>query len=185
MPFTSLRLSIQEKGVAAFSGEFIIRSAMTIDFDWIANVLKENWGSPRIISRGTCHDAARLPGFMAVFNEQRAGLVTYHIKNNDCELVALISKVKGIGIGSALVEAVQVAALSAGCRRLWLVTTNDNTDALRFYQKRGFVLVAVHRNAVDRSRELLKPEIPLFGAYGIRMRDEIELEISFTSGRAA
>jgi hypothetical protein len=63
-----------------------------------------------------------------------------------------------------------------GCARLWVITTNDNVDALRFYQRRGFCLVRVHRGAVDRSRAGLKPEIPAVGAYGIPLRDEIELE---------
>jgi hypothetical protein len=34
----------------------------------------------------------------------------------------------------------------------------------------------VHRGAADRSRASLKPEIPPAGAYGIPLRDEIELE---------
>jgi hypothetical protein len=63
-----------------------------------------------------------------------------------------------------------------GCARLWVITTNDNVDALRFYQRRGFRLAAVHRGAVDDSRSRLKPEIPVTGAYGIPLRDEIELE---------
>ena len=54
--------------------------------------------------------------------------------------------------------------------------TNDNTAALRFYQKYGFALVAVHRNAIEQDR-LLKPEIPFTGNDGIPLRDEIELEI--------
>jgi hypothetical protein len=37
-------------------------------------------------------------------------------------------------------------------------------------------LIEGHRNALERSREL-KPEIPLYGVDGIRIRDEIELEI--------
>jgi RimJ/RimL family protein N-acetyltransferase len=76
----------------------------------------------------------------------------------------------------ALIEAVKNTARAAKCKRLWLITTNDNLNALRFYQKRGFVLVAVHRNALEISRQL-KPEIPLFGADGIPLRDEIELEM--------
>lgn len=58
---------------------------------------------------------------------------------------------------------------------MWLITTNDNTVALRFYQKRGFVLAAIHRNALEESRRL-KPSIPLVGIDGIPIRDETELE---------
>jgi len=52
-------------------------------------------------------------------------------------------------------------------------------NALGFYQKRGFELVAVHRGAVNESRKI-KPSIPLVGMNGIPLRDEIELEIKLT-----
>jgi hypothetical protein len=58
---------------------------------------------------------------------------------------------------------------------VWLVTTNDNTAAIRFYQRRGWDLVALHRDALDRSREL-KPAIPRTGDDGIALRHELELE---------
>jgi len=89
-----------------------------------------------------------------------------------CEILTLHADEQWRGAGTALVE----AARQQGCMRLWVITTNDNLDALRFYQRRGFCLVAVHRGAVDRSRARLKPEIPVAGAYGIPLRDEIELE---------
>jgi RimJ/RimL family protein N-acetyltransferase len=92
---------------------------------------------------------------------------------------SLHSVEQGSGVGSALIEAVKKAAIAARCKRMWLITTNDNTAAMRFYQKRGFVLVAVHRNALERSRKL-KPEIPLVGMDGIPLRDEIELEMILT-----
>jgi ribosomal protein S18 acetylase RimI-like enzyme len=59
---------------------------------------------------------------------------------------------------------------------LFLVTTNDNTPALRFYQKRGFVLSALRPNAIAENRKV-KPEIPLTGQDGIPIRDELELEM--------
>jgi GNAT superfamily N-acetyltransferase len=82
------------------------------------------------------------------------------------------------GLGSAMLSAVQDIARNAGCRRLWVVTTNDNVDALRCYQRRGFRLVLIRAGAVDRSRELLKPGIPRSGAYEIPLRDELELELT-------
>jgi len=105
------------------------------------------------------------------------GLLTYHVEGSMCEIGTLDSQREGRGISVALIEAVKVAARQAGCRRLWLITTNDNTHALRFYQKRGFCLVAVHRDAVAASRAI-KPEIPLIGNDGIPIRDEVELEMS-------
>jgi N-acetylglutamate synthase-like GNAT family acetyltransferase len=104
------------------------------------------------------------------------GLVTYSIEGEACEIVSLDSLAENQGIGTALVQAVGTAARQAGCRRLWLITTNDNTPALRWYQKRGFRLAALHRGAVDQSRRV-KPEIPLTGLDGIPIHDELELEI--------
>ncbi len=66
-------------------------------------------------------------------------------------------------------------AAAAGCRRFWVLTTNDNVDALRFYQRRGFRLTAIRCGAVDQARRTLKPQIPMIGNYGIPIRDEIEL----------
>jgi ribosomal protein S18 acetylase RimI-like enzyme len=79
-------------------------------------------------------------------------------------------------VGSGLLRLAEQVASERGCRRLWLITTNDNVDALRFYQRRGFRLAALHRGAVDDSRARLKPEIPTVGDHGIPLRDELELD---------
>ena len=155
---------------------FQVRTLEEGDRGWVGQLLRKHWGSTRVVTRGRIHEADRLPGFVAVQAGQRVGLLTYRIEDDQCEVVSLNSLVQGAGIGSALLEAVKAAAASAGCRRLWLITTNDNMAAVRFYQKRGFVLVAVHRNALEQSRKL-KPEIALIGIDGIPLRDEIELEM--------
>jgi GNAT superfamily N-acetyltransferase len=92
-----------------------------------------------------------------------------------CEVLTLHATEQWRGVGTALIETVEQPAAGHGCTRLWLITTNDSVDALRFYQRRGFRLAAVHLRAVDYSRSMLKPEIPVAGAYGIPVRDEIEL----------
>ncbi len=139
-------------------------------------LLCERWGSPVIVTRGRVHEADQLSGFIAEEQEAPVGLITYRIDGDECEIVSLDSLVQGQGVGSALVAAVKEATTEHGCKRLWLITTNDNTAALRFYQKLGFRLVAVHRNAIEKSREL-KPEIPDVGMDGIPIRDEVELEM--------
>jgi GNAT superfamily N-acetyltransferase len=159
---------------------FQIRPLNSEDRDWVVNLLKEWWAGPMIVTRGRVHHPDNYPGFIALKEGKPAGLVTYNVVGKECEIVTMNSLVEKIGIGSALIDAVKNAADSRGCRRLWLITTNDNTSALRFYQKRGFALAAVHRNAVAQSRRL-KPEIPLTGHDGIQIRDEIELEMSLKS----
>ena len=113
---------------------------------------------------------------MALADQTRQGVITYHIADNACEIVTIDSLAPAQGVGTALIEAVKTMAKGASCYRLWLITTNDNLNALRFYQKRGFELVKINRNALADSRRL-KPGIPLIGLDGIPLRDEIELEM--------
>jgi len=105
-------------------------------------------------------------------------LITYNIKVSQCEIVTLNSLVEKQGIGSGLIETVRKKASALGCKRLWLITTNDNIDAIKFYKKRGFKVAAIHKNAVNESRRL-KPEIPLTGIDGVPICDEIEMELMF------
>jgi ribosomal protein S18 acetylase RimI-like enzyme len=153
-----------------------IRSLREEDLDWTRHLLIERWSSTKIVSRGRIHYADRLAGFVAIRNNSRVGLLTYRIDNDECEIVTLDSLEEGVGVGSSLIEAVKSTASSERCRRIWLITTNDNMSVLRFYQKRGFTLAALYPNALEHSREL-KPEIPTRGIEGIPLRDEIELEM--------
>ena len=128
------------------------------------------------VRMGEVHDVLALPGFVAEVDGAIAGLVTYEVEGPTAELAALAvePRCRLGGIGSALIEAVVSAATGEGARELWLVTTNDNLDALRLYQRRGFRLREVRPGAVDESRAL-KPAIPEIGQYGIPLRDELIL----------
>lgn len=128
-----------------------------------------------VVSKGVLHEPASLPGFVAFKGDELVGIATFNIIEDDCEIVTLDALARWQGIGTQLVWAVENEARKACCRRLWLITTNDNVDALRFYQKRGFSIFAVHVKALEKSREL-KPTIPKIGNYGIALSDEIELE---------
>jgi GNAT superfamily N-acetyltransferase len=105
------------------------------------------------------------------------GYVNYEIDGPAMEVVALESLAQGQGVAGGLLAACVSVAHEASLERLWVISTNDNVDALRYYQRRGFVLVAVHRDAVTAARRDLKPEIGLIGQHGIPIRDEIELEL--------
>ena len=146
--------------------------------EWLKNVITENWGTSVTVSKGNTFDMAKQPGFIAELENERIGFATYDVGGDECEIGGLLSTAPGNGAGAALLEAVRGFARTEGCRRVWLVTTNDNIDALRFYQRRGFSLVAVHRGAVNETRRTVKPNIPELGLHGIPLRDEIELEIT-------
>jgi len=155
--------------------EFLIEPLKNEHRDWLVEFLCEQWGSTITISRGHIHNTDKLPGFVAVLDGRFVGLITFNIYKQECEIVTLNSVVEKRGIGTALINEVKRMAILKGCGRLWLVTSNDNLRAVQFYQKLGFRLVKIYRNAIEKSRQL-KPEIPLIGIDGIPIRDEIELE---------
>ncbi len=144
----------------------------------IAHFLAERWGSEQVVSRSKITGASRIPRFIARAPDGRLiGLLTYLIDldSQSCELVSINSESEGRGIATHLLGMLETEAREKGCKRIWLITTNDNPEAAAFYVKRGFRLTAVHLNALERSREL-KPQIPLVGKHGIRLKDEWEYE---------
>jgi GNAT superfamily N-acetyltransferase len=154
-----------------------IRSFEASDHDWAYRLLFPRGGPSRIASKQTLYDPLTLPGFVAWRSGAPVALTTYRLDGEECELLTLDSAVESEGAGTLLIEAVKDAARTAGCRSVWLITTNDNTHALRFYQRRGFRIREVRPGAVDRERETIKPEIAEIGNDGIPIRDEIELVV--------
>jgi ribosomal protein S18 acetylase RimI-like enzyme len=145
------------------------------DFDWAENLWIREWGADYVVSRGKTHHLRDLDGFVAWTDTQRVGLLTYRADGPSIEIVTLYSFVEEAGIGTALVNKCINEAKKRKCKRIWLITTNDNIDALKFYQRRGFVMHALHKREIEHSRKM-KPSIPQVGNYGIPIRDEIELE---------
>jgi GNAT superfamily N-acetyltransferase len=148
---------------------------------WVDEFISNRWSAETIVVHGCTYQPARLPGFAACIDQTPIGLITYTLQGESCEVVSMDSLRPRLGIGYALLDAVLVTAWKAGCRRVWLVTTNDNTFALRFYQRYGFTLSALHKDAVAESRRI-KPSIPLLGLDDIPIRDEIELELRLDEG---
>lgn len=153
-----------------------IRSIEPRDEDAVAALVEKLWGSRNVVTRGRIYDAATLPGFLALEKGEVVGLLTFRVAEGECEVVTLDALISGRGIGSLLLKEAEKEARARGCRRLWLITTNNNIDAIVFYQKRGFRMVAIHQDAVTEARKL-KPQIPLIGENSIPIRDEVEFEI--------
>ena len=138
----------------------------------------EHWGGEEMVTRGKAYRPEQLEGFVVEDGGEWVGLLTFAIEDGECEVTSLDSLREGQGIGSRLIDRAMTEARARGCKRLFLITTNDNLNALGFYQKRGFEIAAIHRGAVNESRKI-KPSIPLVGYHNIPLRDEIELEIKF------
>lgn len=152
----------------------IIRKINDSDKSWIAEMV-QSWGADFIVSRKRKIYPIHLDGFIAEENNKKLGLISFDIRNNECEIVLFEVLEKQSGIGSEMLSAVLKYAQEKKYKRVWLITTNDNLDALRFYQRRGFYFRKLYRNAIQESRKI-KPTIPDQGKYEISIRDEIELD---------
>ena len=153
-----------------------IRPVTAEDRILIGNFLTEQSDSVQIIARGRTSRADELPGFLALQGERFLGLITYRIENYECEIVTMNSSIEGLGVGTELLKMAIQAAVEKTCKRVWAIVTNDNLNALRCFQTRGFRLAELYRNAVNMAREE-HPEIPTHGFDSIPILDEIEVEM--------
>jgi ribosomal protein S18 acetylase RimI-like enzyme len=139
--------------------------------------LLDAWGMRPVARLGEVYDPADDPAIVAVdASGAVTGVLTYRPGDDGWELGTFYVTDRRAGVGTRMLELLVELAGAGGARRIWLVTTNDNVDALRFYQRRGFRFVELHAGAVDRSRATLKPSIPAIGDHGIPLRDELVLE---------
>jgi ribosomal protein S18 acetylase RimI-like enzyme len=153
-----------------------LRRLLSTDLPRLRQFWIEHWDGEEMITRGRVHRPEQLEGFVVEDGSEWVGLLTFFIEDGECEVTSLDSLREGQGIGSQLIDKAIEEARSHRCRRLFLITTNDNLNALGFYQKRGFEIVSIYRGAVHESRKQ-KPGIPWIGYNNIPLRDEIELEI--------
>ena len=138
--------------------------------------IRDEWGGPMLVTLGNLYDSRALPGFVALDGERLLGAALYRVDGEACELATLYALVQNRGVGSALIRTIMETAKGLGCRRLWLCTTNDTTHAIRFYQKFGFALKAVHIGGFELTRRL-KGELPERGIDGIPIEHEFEFEL--------
>ena len=139
--------------------------------------IKDNWAGPIVITKGIAHDTSNSEGFISVEDRTITGYILYEFREAQCEILVLESIKQNRGIGTALIEMVKKVAKEHNCTHVWLITTNDNIHAIRYYQKHGFDIEAVHINAIKKSREL-KPSIPLIGDNDILIKHEFEFSIT-------
>lgn len=139
-----------------------IKTVNKEDKNTVEKILKDRWGSTKIVYQGKVFFANQLPGFLAVADNHAVGLITYKIKGKFCQIITLDALLKRKGIGTALINRLKKEGEKEGWKKIKVVTTNDNLDGLRFYQRRGFVLKKIYSQAVNQSRKI-KQEIPLIG----------------------
>ncbi|MYL71656.1 GNAT family N-acetyltransferase [Halobacillus litoralis] len=134
-----------------------------------------HWGSTKMVISSGVYECPELSGFAALEDQEIIGLITYVKKEGACEIISLDSLIEKKGVGTSLIDKVEEEAARLGCRSLSVITTNDNIQALAFYQKRGFRIMEIFHDAVQRARDV-KPEIPAIGDHGIPIVDELLLK---------
>ena len=139
-------------------------------------IAKATWGSIKVAAHHELFELNELPCFLAIDGNEVRGYCYYRIAGDECEIMAIESIIPNKGTGSLLVNAVLNKAIEENCKRLYVNTSNDNTHALRFYQRRGFNMCMVRWDEFDYLRTI-KPSIPTIGDDGIPLQHEIELEI--------
>ncbi len=157
------------------SKDLLIRPVTPKDAKWINELMDKDWGGLPLVIREKKYYPKDLDGIIAEINQTAAGFLFYENQGNDCEIIVFEVFDKFKGTGSAMLDKLKNIAKKNNSKRIYLMTTNDNLDALRFYQKRGFTICAIHIDSVKNSRKI-KPTIDLHGDYGIPLRDEIDLE---------
>ena len=156
---------------------FQIKAIQTQDHSEISETVKKLWGNEIIVVHGEIFNTSTLEGLKAILGEQIIGFLHYQIRKKECEILTLASLEERQGVGSALIDAVEIIASEQGCRMLSVTTTNDNLHALGFYQRRDFHLAALYPGIVNASRRV-KPTIPEIGDNNIPIRDELHLKIN-------
>ena len=156
----------------------MIRPIDQTDRERIDAFIVQQWYTMQMVVHGGTFDLGVADGFYSCDGDEITGLITFRVSGKEMEILSLDSLHEHRGTGTSLLNAATGEARDRGLERIMLITTNDNLPALRFYQKRGFDLVRIHRNMLEQARKI-KPEIPLIGMDGIPLKHEIELEMIF------
>jgi ribosomal protein S18 acetylase RimI-like enzyme len=154
-------------------GQVTTRAFTEADLPWAERLVGGGFGGRLQVRLGSVIDPLACPGLVAEADGDPVGIVTFDADGSDVEVVYIEVTAKHNGVGTRLLDALEA---QTEAQRLWLVTTNDNLDGLRFYQRRGFRITEVRPGAVDEARQTLKPSISEVGRFGIPIRDEIVLE---------
>lgn len=161
-----------------------VRDFAPADHSWAANLLGAYGGGvPHMARLGELLNPLEHEGIVAERDGRPVALLTVSESEKGLEVLTLHSEVEGIGSGSRLLETALRVAVASHAPRLWLVTTNDNLRAIRWYLRRGMRVARVHPGGVDADRANVKPEIPPTNPdNGLPIRDYVELELPTDAG---
>jgi GNAT superfamily N-acetyltransferase len=152
-----------------------IRLKNRTDNERINMYFRNNWGTEFILAKGKKYYCDDMQGLVAEGDFSVLGICLYVINDDELDLLFIESFEENKGIGSTIIKEIESIAIEQQLKRIWLVTTNDNINAIQFYLKRGFIYKRIKRNSIEEYRKI-KPEIPMIGYNGIPIMDELEFE---------
>lgn len=152
----------------------MIKKITTFDRDMVENFFINNWGSGEMVISSGSYQCELLDGFMYLKENQLVGLITFVVNDFAVEIISLDSLIESKGIGSQLLRKVEAYAIENEINEIKLITTNDNLKALSFYQKLGYRITAVYKDAVNIARQS-KASIPYISDDNIFIQDELQL----------
>ena len=156
------------------------------DHDWARQLIGRHQGGDHRVARlSELLDPLEQEGIVAELDGRAIGLLTVHETDRGLEILTMHSEAPGLGAGTRLLETALRVASASHAPRVWLVTTNDNLDAIRWYLRRGMTVSTVHAGAVDRDRAAVKPDLPAVNPSNqLPIRDLVELELAVNEGEA-
>ena len=139
----------------------------------IRRFVKRFWGEEEQLTFDREFVVAELPAYVARVHNSTVAFVSIAEMDDAVMVVALgvLPRYQGSGVGSSLVEKVEVEARRLGKRRLLVSTSNDDLPALVFYQSHGFQIYEVQPNVVS-----VKHGEGSRGICGLPVRDELRLQ---------
>ena len=156
--------------------DMTIRFTTPNDAEMVSDLMEKHWGGEPLVIRAKNYYPSKLNGILAINGDEIIAFLFFDMQDTSCEIVVFEVFDKFKGIGTTILEKLKTVANEKGCSIIYLMTTNDHLDALRFYQKRGFHICAIHLDSIKKARKM-KPKIPMTGDYDIPIRDEIDLEL--------
>jgi 2-oxo-4-hydroxy-4-carboxy--5-ureidoimidazoline (OHCU) decarboxylase len=160
-----------------------VRDFLPADHDWARGLIGlHQGGDHRVAMLGQLLDPLEHEGVVAVRDDGRPiGLLTVTESGDGLGILTLHADPPRAGAGTLLLRTAVDVARASDASRLWLVTTNDNLEAIGWYLRRGLSVAHVHAGAVDADRASIKPSIAEVNPEnGIPIRDLVELEVDLS-----
>ncbi len=158
----------------------LIRSKTDTDKDYVADFLARLSHDTHLSACVGAIDLTALPAWVAEIADEIVGLLAYQYQHQHCQIVSLLVSRKRLGVGESLLHRLEADAKANACKKISCVIGNDNLNALRFLQKRGFYLSELRVGAIAERRKHT-PTIPQKGEHGIPLRDELILTKELSS----